>query len=130
MLKGYDGQQRGVVVHCFSATKYKIQFKKAKLFFIFQLNSVKSLSKNFENDIQEKIFNKAVNFTRNNLLQRDVTFELENIDKYGNGHGTLLVNGKNIAVPLLKKGFAFVDRKAKGSIFVQKYEDLQQGAKE
>jgi len=56
------------------------------------------------------LYNKGKNFASLNLLQRDVTFNLENIDKYGNGYGTLLVNDKNIAIPLLKKGYAKVDR--------------------
>lgn len=72
MLKGYENWEKGVVVHCFSGSKYKIQFGKGKLFFMFQLNSIKTLSKDFENDKQEALYKKALNFARNNLLQRDV----------------------------------------------------------
>lgn len=114
MLKGYDGTERGVVLHCFAANKFKLLFPKAKLFFNFSINGVKGLSKTFENDLQEKLFTKGKNFATVNLLQRDVNFTLENIDKYGNGFGTLTVNDKNFATPLLKKGFVKVDRKAKG----------------
>lgn len=53
MLKGYDGNERGIVLHCFAASKYKILFPKAKLYFNFSVNGIKGLSKTFENELQE-----------------------------------------------------------------------------
>lgn len=50
MLKGYDGMERGVIVHCYSCMKFKILFMRAKLFFIFSVNSVRGIGKNFENE--------------------------------------------------------------------------------
>lgn len=56
-------------------------------------------------------------------MQRDVTFQLENIDKYGNGYGTLWVNNKNFAKPLLEKGFLKFEAKSKSSEYSRNYED-------
>lgn len=56
-------------------------------------------------------------------MQRDVTFQLENIDKYGNGYGTLWVNNKNFAKPLLEKGFIKFEAKSKSSEYSRNYED-------
>lgn len=72
MLKGYDGIERGVVLHCFNAVKYKILFHKAKVFFNFQVNSLRGLGREFENEKQEKVFGQGVSFAKQNLLQRDV----------------------------------------------------------
>ena len=51
MLSEYKGYEEGVVDYVFSGSKFKIRFDKPKIYFMFTLNGVKTLSKNanFEN---------------------------------------------------------------------------------
>lgn len=108
MLKEYDQKEAGVVAHCFTGHRFKLRFDKPKMFIMFSLNSLKTFSRNSEDEEALKYYEKAQNFAEKFLLQRDVIFKIQSIDKYGNAHGDMTVDGKNIAVPLLKKGLAYV----------------------
>lgn len=46
MLSEYKGYEEGVVDYVFSGSKFKIRFDKPKIYFMFTLNSIKTLGKN------------------------------------------------------------------------------------
>ena len=50
MLSEYKGYEEGVIDYVFSGSRYKIRFDKPKIYFMFTLNSVKTLTKNAHND--------------------------------------------------------------------------------
>lgn len=50
----------------------------------------------------------ALNFVNRHVLQRDVTFCAEGLDKTGGIIGTLWVEKKNVAVLLLEKGLGYI----------------------
>ena len=128
MLNEFKGFEEGVVDYVFSGSKFKIRFDKPKLYFMFTLNNVKTFGKNSSQESHEKWAEKATNFARNNLTQRTVKFQIDSVDKFGNGHGTLKVNGKNFANPIIQKGYGYVERSFKLSEHYEKYLKLQEEA--
>jgi staphylococcal nuclease domain-containing protein 1 len=57
-------------------------------------------------DKSEPYGQEALDFVSEKCLQHDVEIEVENVDKVGSFVGSLFVNGENLAVSLLSRGFA------------------------
>lgn len=68
MLSEYKGYEEGVIDYVFSGSKYKIRFDKPKIYFMFTLNSIKTLNKNSNLEGHEKWVEKSTNFAKSNLM--------------------------------------------------------------
>jgi staphylococcal nuclease domain-containing protein 1 len=60
------------------------------------------------NDKSEPYGQEALEYVSQKCLQHDVEVEVENVDKIGSFVGSLFVNGENLAVSLLSRGFAHI----------------------
>ena len=128
MMQGLENRERGVVEYVFSGSRFKIRSDKNKIFFTLSLNSVKTLSdKNMEN--HEKWNEKAKLFAKSNLYQRDIEFKIDQIDKKGITHGTIFLNGKNFCIPVLKKGYGYLET-YRTNDYINKYRDAENYARE
>jgi staphylococcal nuclease domain-containing protein 1 len=73
----------------------------------------------------------AAEFTRNLILQRDVQVEVENIDRIGTFVGRIFLNGRDLAVDLLKNGLASVhEPSARRCDYGEQYLQLQAAARQ
>jgi hypothetical protein len=72
-----------------AGNRFKLRFGKAKIYFWFSLNSVKCLRGDSEDSLEYKWDLKAKNFSSSILSQRDVQFEIDKIDKFGNVYGAM-----------------------------------------
>ncbi|XP_076036932.1 staphylococcal nuclease domain-containing protein 1 [Oratosquilla oratoria] len=71
----------------------------------------------------------ALKFTKNLILQREVTIEVDTIDRGGNFIGWLTVEGKNLSVLLVEEGLSTMHATAESSKFSQQLSEAQQNAK-
>lgn len=127
MMQGLENRERGVVEYVFSGSRFKIRSDKNKIFFTISLNSVKTLSdKNMEN--HEKWMEKAKNFAKSSLNQRDIEFKIDHIDKKGITHGSIFLNGKNFCIPVLKKGLGYLET-YRTNDYINKYKDAEEYAR-
>lgn len=81
------------------------------------------IKKGDEDSVQPAFAKEAKHFTESRILQRDVSFLIEGIDKFQNLYGTILI-GKNVTFQeeLLSKGFSkVVNWNAASSKFVTQF---------
>lgn len=128
-LENYKDPNNGVVENVIAATRFKVRFDQENCYFILSLNSVRGVPNNVNNKTEEKWANEALAYSRSVAAQRDVKFEIEQVDKNGVAHGSLFIGKENLAVVLLKRGLAYVDKGFRHSKNINEYFDLQEAAK-
>lgn len=128
-LENHKDMNSGVVENVISATRFKVRFDQENCYFVLSLNSVRGVPNNVNNKSEERWANEALAYSKSVASQRDVKFEIEQVDKHGVAHGTLYIGKDNLAATLLKRGLVFVDKGFKHSKNVNEYFDLQDAAK-
>lgn len=93
------GKQRGVVVHVFNPSKFKIYVPKESCELTLSLSALKTPRN------EEPFFNEAMTMIKEKLMQRDVEFEVTAVDRGGNFVGNAWAQRENIATSLLNEGF-------------------------
>ena len=128
-----QGEKRmsGVVELILNGSRFKLRLNAHSTHIIFVLQGVKCL----QNDPNVKEFqeysNLALNYSKENLLQRDVEVEVEACDNKGNILGSIILNKKNYALSLLENGLAYVPSQSvkSGSKYQAQYEAAEKEAK-
>lgn len=128
-LENYKDLNDGVVENIMSATRFKIRFDQENCYFILSLNSVKGVPNNINNKTEEKWANEALDFAKKIASQRDVKFEIEQVDKNGVAHGSIFIGKENIALTLLSRGLVFVEKSFRFSKHINDYQKVQDAAK-
>ncbi|KAJ6233117.1 staphylococcal nuclease domain-containing protein [Anaeramoeba flamelloides] len=102
----------GVVDYVLSGTRAILYIPKEFCLLTFSLSCIKSVRR--EHGLSDEI----MRFTKDQIMNRDVFVTFESVDKRGTFLGSIFVNGKNLSVELLKRGYAEVlDFLAKRSEF-------------
>lgn len=109
-----------------SGSRYKVRLLTQQTYIIFALQGVRT----FPNDTNVKSYAensaKALLFSKENLLQRDVELEFESFDNNGAICGSITLNKKNYAVSLLEAGLAFASKG--GPKITSRYQDQYERA--
>jgi len=117
-----------VVDHIYSGTRIKLRLESFKCYVPFYLLGIKSFNKDpNNNDIQEKLFNTVVNYSMENILQRDCKCDIINSDKLGNYFGYLFFNDANYSTTLLKEGLAVV-QEGTPTIYMNEFKNAEKVA--
>jgi len=91
-----------VVELVLNGQRVKLRLSESNEMFIFQLNGIKCLQ-NDPNIKQHQLYSqKALEFSKANLNQRDVLVQFDDCDKNGTFHGSILLQKKNYASTLLE----------------------------
>lgn len=109
-LENHKGLNAGVVENVISASRFKVRFDQENCYFVLSLNSVRGVPNNVNDPVEERWANEALDFSKTLATQRDVKFEIEQVDKNGVAHGSLFVGKDNVGVLLLRRGLAFVEK--------------------
>ena len=129
-LESHKDVCAGVVENVISATRFKIRFDQENCYFILSLNSIKGVPNNVNNKTEEKWANEALELSKKMASQRDVKFQIEQVDKNGVAHGNIVIGKENMSVTLLKKGLVFVEKSFRYSKYLDEYQAYQDAAKE
>jgi staphylococcal nuclease domain-containing protein 1 len=127
------GTQKAVVEYVFSGSRYKLYVPKETCVVFFSLSGVK-VPKRGENAENDELSNAALAFARERLHQRDVTVDVQQIDKGGNFLGQLYYHKKDFAIQLLEQGYAtvqhgIVERLAQGNDYIKAEEQAKAAKK-
>jgi hypothetical protein len=76
MLKKPNRELRGVVDYCFSGMKFKVRVDAEGCYIAFGLNGVRTLNNDKNQPQQYEFSQKALEFAKEKLYQRDVTLDL------------------------------------------------------
>lgn len=109
-LENHKDLNNGVVENVIAATRFKVRFDQENCYFVLSLNSVKGVPNNVNDEVEERWANEALDFSKSIATQRDVKFEIEQVDKNGVAHGSLFIGKDNVGVLLLRRGLAFVEK--------------------
>ena len=101
-------QYNGVVEHVLGPHRYKIRVDSEKLYIVFNINGVRSLTADANTPATVAEAEAHLGAVRDELLQRNVRFEVDNIDKPGNFHGVIYLDGKTLGLEYLERGFCFI----------------------
>lgn len=105
----FDNASYAVVEYMSSAERVKLRVDKEKCYIFLKINNIKILKENKENELLGKYYEKANLYGKSMLLNRDIEFEVHNMDKYGVFHGDIKIKGKQYSKMLLEQGLAYVD---------------------
>lgn len=72
----------------------------------------------------------ALAFTKDRCLQREVSVQVESVDKAGNFIGWLFINNTNLSVALVEEGYATVHPTAEKSEYYKQLKNAEDGAKQ
>ncbi|KAJ6253227.1 staphylococcal nuclease domain-containing protein [Anaeramoeba flamelloides] len=116
-----------VVDYVLSGTRAILYIPKEFCLLTFSLSCIKSVRR--EHGLSDEV----MRFTKDQIMNRDVLVSFESVDKRGTFLGTIFVNGKNLSVELLKRGYAevldFLARKSEFSdVFFKAQEYAQANA--
>ncbi|KAI9300621.1 hypothetical protein BJ944DRAFT_21573 [Cunninghamella echinulata] len=102
-------RQNAVVEHVANGSRLFLWIPKENCRLSFVLAGIRAprVGRN-ASDQSEPFGVEALNFVSNKCLQHDVEIEIENIDKTGGFVGNIFVKGDNLAVEILKSGFATI----------------------
>ena len=104
-----SGEIGGIVEYCASGSRFRIliPFQAARITLV--LSGIRVPRAGGTGGAKAEPFGiEALNFVNRHVIQRDVTFSAENLDKTGGIIGTVWVEKKNIAVLLLEKGLGYI----------------------
>ncbi|KAL4487112.1 hypothetical protein ABPG72_001564 [Tetrahymena utriculariae] len=119
----------GVVELVISGGIYKVRVNEEPYSILVLLSGVRCLPPDSNIPEYTTWSSKALDFAKNNLLQRDVEIQLERMDNKGKFHASILVNKQNYASQLLTQGLCFTFGKAKHSSEYEAIEKEVQAAK-
>jgi len=94
------GKQRGVVAHVFHAAKVKIYVPKESCELTVALSALQVPRE------KEAFSAESIALIRDRIYQREVEFEVSQVDRGGNFVGTVYFNRENLSVLLLQEGYA------------------------
>lgn len=104
-----SGKVHGVVEHVANGSRLFIWVPKENCRLAFVLSGVRAPRVGrTANDKSEPYGQETLDYVSQKCLQHDVEIEVENVDKVGSFVGSLFVNGENLAVSLLARGFATI----------------------
>lgn len=118
----------GVVDLVLNGSRFKLRFDQSACYGIFVLAGIKCFPNDPNFPDHQKYSNLALQFSKQNVLQRDVEIELESVDKKGIFHGYLLVSKQNYAQRLLEAGLAITFNPMGTNKFAQQYEESEKRA--
>jgi len=119
------GKQRGVVEYIAHASRYKLYVPKESCELFINLSGIKT-----PRNAKEEFFQESLDFVREKLHQRDVEFEVVNVDKGGSFLGTIWFNRENICTLLLSEGYATIIKAvARDSEYFNDYRTAEDTAK-
>lgn len=101
-------QYDGVVEHVLGPHRYKIRVDSEKLYIVFNINGVRSLAADPNTPATVQAVDAHLAAVRAELLQRNVKFEVDNIDKPGNFHGVIHLQSKSLGPEYLERGFLYI----------------------
>jgi staphylococcal nuclease domain-containing protein 1 len=116
-IKG-EKKLKGMIESVISGSRFKVFFEKANCYAIVGLSGVRTLRS--DKNIPDHAFfaDKALEYARDHMLNRDVEIDLENVDKRGAYYGFVSHNKRGFAEVLLEQGLAyteFIGKEAQGS---------------
>jgi staphylococcal nuclease domain-containing protein 1 len=99
-----------VVEYVFAGNKFKLRVEKNKCMIPFSLLGIKTVAKDKNNtELYDRLFNQALDYSTENILQREGTCDIVQADRVGNYFGYLTIGNTNYASTLLKEGLAVVN---------------------
>jgi staphylococcal nuclease domain-containing protein 1 len=93
-----------------NGSRFKVRLINQQTSIIFTLHGVRCLPNDSNVKASAEISQKALQYSKENLLQRDVEAEFDSVDATGAICGTLTLNKKNYGVNLIENGLAYVAR--------------------
>ncbi len=121
-----------VVEHVISGSRLKLRIEDKKCMIPFNLLGIKTFQKDKNNtDLCEKIYQQALDYASDTILQRECKCDIVQTDRVGNYFGYLFFNNENYSVSLLKAGLAVVNSGMTGSFtHLNLYKKTEEEAKE
>jgi staphylococcal nuclease domain-containing protein 1 len=96
-----------VVEYVFSGSKFKLRIDNNKCMIPFSILGIKTVQKDKNNtDIMDLLHKQAIDFSNDNILQREAICDITQCDRVGNYFGYLYVDKVNYATTLIKEGLA------------------------
>lgn len=91
-----------------NGSRFKVRLVNQQTYIIFTLHGVRCLPNDSNVKTSAEISQKALLYSKENLLQRDVELEFDSVDTIGAICGTMTLNKKNYALNLIENGLAYV----------------------
>lgn len=124
------GQQyTAVVEHVMAPHRYKLRVDQNKLYIVFNANALRSLQADPNLPATGALVDKQLNLVKSELMQRTVKVEIDNVDKPGNFHGWVYLNGENYSHKLLEEGTCYIATGGRQVKHLEEYEASQNKAK-
>lgn len=124
------GQQyTAVVEHVMGPHRYKLRVDQTKLYIVFNANALRSLHADPNLPATGALVEKQLNIVKSELMQRNVKVEIDNVDKPGNFHGWVYLNGENYSHSLLERGLCYIATGGRPVKNLEEYEVSQNKAK-
>lgn len=102
-----------VVEFCYTGARFKIRVDKKQCMIPFTAIGVKCFMKDYNHsEIYNKYYEVALGYVCNECLQRDAVCDIIAADRASNYYGHLIINGKNYATELIRRGLAVVNEEA------------------
>jgi staphylococcal nuclease domain-containing protein 1 len=99
-----------VIEYVFAGNKFKVRIENNKCMIPFSLLGIKVVTKDKNNtELYDKLFNQALDYSNDHILQREGTCDIIQADRVGNYFGYLSFGNTNYACTLLKEGLAVVN---------------------
>lgn len=115
----------GVVELAISGGIYKVRLNEEPYSVLVLLSGVRCLPPDSNIPEYKTWSEKAFDYAKLHLLQRDVEVQLDRMDNKGKFHGNVIVNKQNYAVNLLREGLCFAFGKGKNTA---EYEAIEKEA--
>lgn len=120
----------GVVELILNGSRFKLRLNSHNSYLIFALQGIKCLPNDSNIQDYAEFSNKALLYSKENLLQRDVEVEIESCDNKGTILGNIILGKKNYSLNLLENGLAYVSGSGKtASRYQSAYEAAEKEAK-
>jgi staphylococcal nuclease domain-containing protein 1 len=111
-----------------NGSRFKVRFDQSTCYGILLLSGVKCLPNDPNFPDYQKFSNLALQFSRQNLLQRDVDIELESVDKKGIFHGHIFLSKQNYSLRLLENGLGVTYNPLQQNRYSVVFEDAENRA--
>lgn len=115
----------GVLESIIAPTRLKVRVDSKSVILLLQINGLKTVKTDSNMPGNQGFADEALIWTKERYLQRPCKIVIENVDKYGNCHGTLIMGKNNLAEDLLENGYAFVKTIGRPSRNIDRYTNIE-----
>lgn len=122
-------QYNAVVEHVMAPHRYKLRVDELKLYIVFNCNALRSLQADPNIPATVALSESQLATVKSDILQRTVKVEIDNVDKPGNFHGWIHLNGENYCNDLLERGICYISTGGRPVRHMDDYETSQTMAK-